>query len=66
VAEFGEVYGSNGGKLQLKEVTESSIKEEKVWQGVQELKSWEWVYGQTPEFTNLLQGEVSKGRLVSS
>ena len=50
----------------MNDVTENLVKEEKVWQGVQELKSWEWVYGQTPEFTNLLQGEVSKGRLVSS
>lgn len=38
---------------------------EKIWKGVEELKSWEWTYGQTPEFENHFEGDLSFGKVVS-
>ncbi|WWC61224.1 uncharacterized protein I303_103804 [Kwoniella dejecticola CBS 10117] len=70
-AEFEKVYAGNsngngignGKKMETREVNSDWVKEPKIWKGVEELKSWEWQYGQTPEFTNLLEGELSFGSL---
>lgn len=47
-------------------VNEAEVKEKKVWEGVDEMKTWEWEYGSSPEFSNLIEGELSFGSLVSS
>jgi hypothetical protein len=31
-----------------------------------ELKSWDWIYGQTPKFNHIMQKELTFGRMVSS
>jgi lipoate-protein ligase A len=30
----------------------------------QELKTWEWIYGQTPEFTNTTETDMKWGHVV--
>lgn len=51
------VTGSNPRQTSDKEL-------DRVWKGVKELKSWEWTYGQTPEFTNTLSGHLGFGEIV--
>lgn len=56
--------------MEIKAVTEAETEgmhpgKEKIWKGVEELKSWEWTFGQTPEFENRFEGELSFGRVVS-
>lgn len=63
--EFAHVYASKGKELETRDVAESRVQEEKVWKGVEELKSWEWTYGQSPEFSNAFEGDVSIGNIVS-
>lgn len=63
--EFGTIYAASGKPLETREVSESAVKDVKVWKGVEELKSWEWTYGQSPEFTNNFEGDISIGKLVS-
>lgn len=64
--EFDKVYSLPGdGNLRLTKVTEDSVGEKKVWDGVQELKTWEWEYGSSPEFSNLIEGQLSFGAIVS-
>ncbi|KAL0250278.1 hypothetical protein I308_102451 [Cryptococcus tetragattii IND107] len=65
-AEFAKTYAGEGKSMTTCEVTESMVKEQKIWDGYEELKSWEWQYGQTPEFTNELEGNFSFGDLSIS
>ncbi|WVQ98628.1 hypothetical protein IAU59_005758 [Kwoniella sp. CBS 9459] len=58
--------GSSRKKMETREVNPDWVKEEKVWKGVRELKSWEWQYGQTPEFSNQLQGDFAFGSVSAS
>lgn len=37
---------------------------DKVKETRQELKTWDWVYGQTPEFTNTAETELDWGHVV--
>ncbi|WVQ78213.1 hypothetical protein IAT38_000296 [Cryptococcus sp. DSM 104549] len=59
--EFAKVYATADKKMETREVSEGGVKDEKVWKGYEELKGWEWQYGQTPEFTNELEGSFSFG-----
>jgi lipoate-protein ligase A len=63
--EFERVYDGKGKQIETIEITEGGVREDKVWDGVKELKSWEWTFGQTPEFTNELEGDLSFGKIVS-
>lgn len=63
--EFDAVYSGRGKRMETREVSEGRVHESRVTDGARELKSWEWQYGQTPEFTNDIEGEVSIGRVVS-
>ncbi|WWC69572.1 uncharacterized protein I206_103515 [Kwoniella pini CBS 10737] len=66
-AEFNKVYANGvNKKMETREVNSIWIKEPKVWKGVEELKSWEWQFGQTPEFTNLLEGQLSFGSISAN
>ncbi|XAO24119.1 hypothetical protein I312_102909 [Cryptococcus bacillisporus CA1280] len=65
-AEFTKTYAGEEKSMTTCEVTESMVKEQKIWDGYEELKSWEWQYGQTPEFTNELEGNFSFGDLSIS
>ncbi|WWD15807.1 hypothetical protein CI109_100231 [Kwoniella shandongensis] len=65
--EFAKVYSDNGlRQMETREVSSDLVKVENVWKGVEELKSWEWQYGQTPEFSNEIQGEFSFGSISAS
>ncbi|KAL7413024.1 hypothetical protein BDY24DRAFT_71388 [Mrakia frigida] len=63
VEEFTRVYG-DGGKGS-REVEEGKLWEEKeeVEREAAELKSWDWAYGQTPEFSVELKEEFSFGKI---
>lgn len=50
--------------MQVNIVKEQDITDQKVWDGVKEMKTWEWEYGSSPEFSNLIEGELSFGPLV--
>lgn len=50
--------------MQVNLVKEQNITDQKVWDGVKEMKTWEWEYGSSPEFSNLIEGELSFGSLV--
>lgn len=50
--------------MQVNLVKEQDITDQKVWDGVKEMKTWEWEYGSSPEFSNLIEGELSFGSLV--
>ena len=63
--EFEAVYGGKEKAMQIHRVVEHQVKEAKVTEGAKELFSWEWQYGQTPEFTNTIEGDLSIGRVVS-
>lgn len=68
-SEFAKVYADgNEGKtktMQTMKVTEASVKDvKKVWEGVAEMKSWEWEYGSSPEFSHLIEGVLSLGSIV--
>ncbi|OCF35398.1 lipoate-protein ligase A [Kwoniella heveanensis BCC8398] len=73
-AQFEKIYsdpskgaGSGSGKkMETREVHPDWVKDEKVWKSVKELKSWEWQYGQTPEFSNQLQGDFAFGSISAS
>ena len=58
--EFEKVYGEEGKKMQTHQVTEERV-EAKVWEGVREMTSWEWQYGQTNE----VEGNLPVGKVVS-
>lgn len=63
--EFETVYGGEGKRMETHEVWEARVTENKVLSGAEELRSWEWRYGQTPEFTNEFEDDLSIGRVVS-
>ncbi|CAD6580417.1 MAG: Biotin/lipoate A/B protein ligase [Tremellales sp. Tagirdzhanova-0007] len=64
--EFDAIYSGERKRMETHEVSEGRVHETKVIDGAKELKSWEWQYGQTPEFTNDIEGEVSIGRISVS
>jgi len=65
-SEFRRVYDlPEQGSMPVNHVREADVEEKKVWDGVEELKTWEWEYGSSPEFSNLIEGELSFGSLVS-
>ncbi|GAA5984227.1 hypothetical protein JCM11641_005887 [Rhodosporidiobolus odoratus] len=60
--EFAKKYGVSG---EIKRVDESEAeRNEYVKEVVEELKSWDWQYGQTPEFTHSLSGSFPWGSMV--
>ncbi|GAA6048579.1 hypothetical protein NBRC10513_000655 [Rhodotorula toruloides] len=62
--EFADKYGLSG---EIKRVDESEARgNEYVRDVVAELKSWEWQYGQTPEFTHEITGSFDFGSLTMS
>jgi lipoate-protein ligase A len=65
IHEFGRVYAGKNKPMQTVEIDEGRVREDKVWDGVKELKSWEWTFGQTPEFSNDFEGDLSFGKVVS-
>ncbi len=64
-SEFETVYGVEGKEMETYQATQAGVTERKVVDGAKELNSWAWQYGQTPEFTNDLEGETSVGKVVS-
>ena len=56
----------NSAPMTVTRVRESDVKEKKIWDGVDEMKNWEWEYGSSPEFSNQIEGELSFGSLVCS
>jgi len=50
--EFTIVYGGDG-RIHL--IDENELHREEIRKGHSELKSWDWSYGQTPEFTHDLK-----------
>jgi lipoate-protein ligase A len=64
---------SDGKRMKMKthHISEESIKStsaagyQKISEGIEEMKSWEWEYGASPEFSNSLEGEMSFGNIVS-
>lgn len=59
--EFAAAYGLS---RDIKRVDASEAdRNEYVRAVVEELKSWEWQYGQTPEFTHVISGTLSLGSL---
>ncbi|SCV72713.1 BQ2448_4250 [Microbotryum intermedium] len=60
--EFGKSHGDEG--LKIYEVDESEVERNEYVRGViDELQSWDWKYGQTPEFTHDVSGEFPFGQL---
>jgi lipoate-protein ligase A len=65
LSEFKRIYEiPNTPLMKVQYVTEADITEKKVWDGVKEMKTWEWEYGSSPEFSNVIEGELSFGSLV--
>jgi lipoate-protein ligase A len=64
-AEFAHVYEKPATPMRVTNVNEKDVREPKLWDGVKEMKTWEWEYGSSPEFSNLIEGELSFGTLVS-
>ncbi|KAI5476476.1 hypothetical protein MNV49_007723 [Pseudohyphozyma bogoriensis] len=63
VGEFRKFYGGDPG---VQVVDESEMeRNEYVKSVVEELRSWDWQYGQTPEFHHTLRGEGAFADLVS-
>lgn len=50
--------------MEITHVREKDVTDKKVWDGVKEMKTWEWEYGSSPEFSNRIEGELSFGSLV--
>lgn len=75
VEEFASVYlnsSSSGSSstsaptfLNPQLINEEGAINEKILKGIEELKSWEWTYGQTPEFNNEIEADLSFGSVVS-
>nr|ODN81240.1 lipoate-protein ligase A [Cryptococcus depauperatus CBS 7841] len=64
--EFSQAYSSPNTPMKTHTVIKENIKENEVWKGYQELMEWEWQYGQTPEFSNNIEGNFSWGDLSVS
>ncbi|SCZ91813.1 BZ3500_MvSof-1268-A1-R1_Chr5-3g08153 [Microbotryum saponariae] len=61
--EFGKSHGDEG--IKIHEVDESEVERNDYARGViDELQSWDWKYGQTPEFTHDVSGEFPFGPLA--
>lgn len=61
--QFIHVYG---GEKEVKLVDESELKVNNyVKESYEELKSWQWQWGQTPEFTIKIDGRFTWGNVVS-
>ncbi|RSH86607.1 Biotin/lipoate A/B protein ligase [Apiotrichum porosum] len=60
--EFAATYP---GTMPVTVVEEKDVDLPKVWDDVADIKSWEWQYGQTPEFTNLITADLSFGRVTA-
>ena len=65
ISEFASVYTDQDKELKTNQVVESAVKDPKIWQGYDELKSWNWTYGQSPEFTHTIEGNFAVGDIVS-
>jgi len=64
-SEFKRVYEiPNSPSMEVTYVKEEDLAETKIWDGVKEMKTWEWEYGSSPEFSNQIEGELSFGSLV--
>jgi lipoate-protein ligase A len=64
-SEFKRVYEiPNTPPMEVTYVKEKDVTEKKIWDGVKEMKTWEWEYGSSPEFSNQIEGELSFGSLV--
>jgi lipoate-protein ligase A len=50
--------------MEVTYANEDDVTEKKIWDGVKEMKTWEWEYGSSPEFSNQIEGELSFGSLV--
>ncbi|GAA5857691.1 hypothetical protein JCM8547_004332 [Rhodosporidiobolus lusitaniae] len=60
--EFASKYGGNG---EITRVNEDEVERNPyVKEVVEELKSWDWQYGQTPEFTHSISGSFPWGSLT--
>lgn len=69
--EFAKVYALDGTPAMPNEIDDlpamrEDAKFRKVYEGVKELKSWEWTYGSSPEFSNVIEGHLSLGSVVST
>ncbi|BEJ16084.1 hypothetical protein CspHIS471_0506890 [Cutaneotrichosporon sp. HIS471] len=53
------------GDVSEYDVHEEDVEMPQVAEGMADMKSWEWQYGQTPEFTNVIHGQVSAGKLTA-
>ena len=54
-----------GGRKHVQDIDESQLQEKEYVKKVyEELQTWEWQWGQTPEFTNSLTAEFAWGTLV--
>jgi lipoate-protein ligase A len=66
-SEFRRVYEiPDSAAMKVQYVKEEEVTETKIWDGVKEMKTWEWEYGSSPEFSNRIEGELSFGSLVRS
>lgn len=63
--EFKKVYAGPGKEMITREVDEDEVKGEKVLAGMEELRSWDWEYGGSPEFSNHFEGSVGSDKIVS-
>jgi len=62
--EFAATYKS--GRKLVQRIDDSIARQNcEVGKEYEELKSWEWVYGQTPEFTHRLENRFGWGNLVA-
>lgn len=62
--QFIHVYGGDRKEVHL--VDEGELKtNDYVKNSYEELQSWEWQWGQTPEFTIQIKGDFTWGHLVS-
>ncbi|ORX39768.1 hypothetical protein BD324DRAFT_614915 [Kockovaella imperatae] len=63
--EFSAVYTGSEESMVVQQVSEDQMNEPNVLRGVEELKSWDWTYGQTPEFTNLIESHIGDNQLTA-
>jgi lipoate-protein ligase A len=59
-AEFARVYGS--GRVEHVDETHAIAQEERFVKGREELRSWQWTHGQTPEFTHELRFDAAAAK----
>ncbi|KAI8079294.1 hypothetical protein BDF21DRAFT_340218 [Thamnidium elegans] len=62
LAEFVDAY-NDGIPVEPIILDENSPLPNKVKETRQELKTWDWIYGQTPEFTNTVETELNWGHV---